>query len=165
MAASKRTEKITYKRNLTEAEIDNESKKLASEVKILASQEEEKKEVMRSYKERIDGTRSRMEAISKTLLDGTKEVTETCFKVLNVEAKEVGFYNRSGELVKVRHMIDDDLQMDLFDNNSQQAPAAELPSHIDDAEAEEVNELPEHVDDDEAQTAYDEEAYYQSNND
>lgn len=154
LAASKKKERITYTRNLTEAEIDNESKKLASEVKILAHQEEEKKEVMRQYKESIDGTRSRMEAISKTLLDGTKEVTEECLKVLNIEGREVGFYNRSGELVKVRPMIDDDIQMDLFDNSSA-APAAELPSHVEDAEAEEVHELPPY-DDEEAQEAYDE---------
>lgn len=159
LAASKKKERITYTRNLTEAEIDNESRKLASEVKILASQEEEKKEVMRSYKERIDDTRARMEAISKTLLDGTKEVTEECLKVLNVEGKEVGFYNRSGELVKVRPMIDDDLQMDLFDNSSS-APAAELPSHIEDAEAEEVHELPAHEEDDDI-TAEDEQSYYE----
>lgn len=138
LAASKKKERITYTRNLTEAEIDNESKKLASEVKILARQEEEKKGVMREYKDSIDRTRERMEAISKTLLDGTKEVTEECLKVLNIEGREVGFYNRSGELVKVRPMIDDDVQMDLFDDNSQ--PAAALEQHVEDAEAEEISD-------------------------
>lgn len=138
LAASKKKERITYTRNLTEAEIDNESKKLAAEVKTLARQEEEKKEVMREYKDSIDRTRERMEAISKTLLDGTKEVTEECLKVLNIEGREVGFYNRSGELVKVRPMIDDDVQMDLFDDNSQ--PAAALEQHVEDAEAEEFSD-------------------------
>lgn len=138
LAASKKKERITYTRNLTEAEIDNESKKLAAEVKTLARQEEEKKEVMREYKDSIDRTRERMENISKTLLDGTKEVTEECLKVLNIEGREVGFYNRSGELVKVRPMIDDDVQMDLFDDNSQQAAA--LEQHVEDAEAEEISD-------------------------
>lgn len=138
LAASKKKERITYTRNLTEAEIDNESKKLAAEVKTLARQEEEKKEVMREYKDSIDRTRERMENISKTLLDGTKEVTEECLKVLNIEGREVGFYNRSGELVKVRPMIDDDVQMDLFDDNSQ--PAAALEQHVEDAEAEEISD-------------------------
>lgn len=137
LAASKKKERITYTRNLTEAEIDNESKKLAAEVKTLARQEEEKKEVMREYKDSIDRTRERMEAISKTLLDGTKEVTEECLKVLNIEGREVGFYNRSGELVKVRPMIDDDVQMDLFEES---APAAAIEAHVEEAEAEEVND-------------------------
>lgn len=147
LSSSRRTERITYTRNLTEAEIDNESKKLASEVKILARQEEEKKEVMRSCKESIDNTRGRMEAISKTLLDGTVEVTEKCFKVLNMDTREVGFYNVSGELVKVRPMIDDDLQMDLFEES---APAAAIEAHVEEAEAEEVNddEYVQHFDND-----------------
>lgn len=150
--ASHRTERITYTRNLTEAEIDNESKKLATEVKILASQEEEKKEVMRSYKERIDGTRARMEQISKTLLNGTVEVTEKCLKVLNVDSREVGFYNESGELVKVRGMVDDDLQLDMFEGQqAQQTNAPALAEHTAEAEAEEVHELPAHEDTEDAE--------------
>lgn len=146
LAASKKTEDITYTRNLTEAEIDAESKRLASEVKILASQEEEKKEVMREYKERIDATRERMERISKTLLDGTKEVTERCLKVVNIDTHEVGFYNVSGELVKVRPLIDDDIQLDMFEGQEQHEPAAlpgasnALDAHVEEAEAEEVKE-------------------------
>lgn len=138
LAAAKKTESITYTRNLTEAEIDAESKRLASEVKILAAQEEEKKEVMRNYKERIDATRERMDKISKTLLEGTKEVTERCLKVINVEGREVGFYNVNGELVKVRALIDDDIQLDMFEEEKQ--PAGALPASVEEAEAEEVHE-------------------------
>lgn len=122
---NKKAENVTYKRHLTDAEIDNESKNLAKEVKVLAQIEEEKKEVNKSFKDQIDTTRQKMENISKVLLEGSKEVTERCFKVINIEGHEVGYYNVSGELVKVRALIDDDIQMDMFEQGSTE-PAKEL---------------------------------------
>lgn len=141
---SRNTENITYKRHLTDAEIDNESKNLANEVKILASIEEEKKEVNRQFKEQIDGTRAKMDTISKTLLEGQKEVTEKCFKVLNIEGHEVGYYNVSGELVKVRQLIDEDIQMRMFEDQEPTAIGASaqgaLPEHDDYEDAQVVEE-------------------------
>lgn len=139
LAEAKKAENVTYKRHLTDAEIDLESKRLAAEVKTLAAIEEEKKEANKTFKEQIDTTRAKMENISKVLLDGAKEVTERCFKVINIEGHEVGYYNVSGELVKVRQLIDDDIQMDIFDGSQEQtlapaigaAPTNELPQHID----------------------------------
>lgn len=143
----KKAEVVTYKRHLTDAEIDNESKNLANKVKELAFIEDEKKEVNRQYKEQIDGIRGKMDVISKTLLDGQKEVTEKCFKVLNIEGREVGYYNVSGELVKVRPLIDDDLQMDMFEGSTEASAVAlpetsnaALPVHDDIEDAEVVNE-------------------------
>lgn len=132
----KKAENVTYKRHLTDAEIDLESKKLAAEVKTLAQIEEEKKEANKTFKDQIDSTRSKMENISKVLLEGSKEVTEKCFKVINIEGHEVGYYNVSGELVKVRPLIDDDIQMDMFEKESASAAKAALESA--------TNALPEH---------------------
>lgn len=140
LAEAQKAENVTYKRQLTDAEIDNESKKLAAEVKILASIEEEKKEANKAFKDQIDNTRQKMENISKVLLDGAKEVTEKCFKVLNIEGHEVGYYNVSGELVKVRALLDDDIQMSMFENKPNDEATAAL-------EASASGQLPEHKED------------------
>lgn len=137
LAEKKNSENVTYDRVLTEAEIDNESKNLANKVKELAAIEEEKKEVNKAYKDRIDTCRDTMDRISKTLLGGRKTVTEKCFKVINIEGREVGYYNVSGELVKVRPLIDDDLQMDMFE---QHEPAALESHNVEDAESQEVDD-------------------------
>lgn len=48
------------------------------------------------------------------LEDGRKECVEDCFKVLDIDAREVGFYNNRGELVRMRKALDSDLQLDMF---------------------------------------------------
>lgn len=123
-----KAEKITYTRNLTEAEIDAESRKLAEAVTRRAEIEDEKKEVVKTYNQRIEEQKTKAETISDTLLSGTKEETRLCYKFVNLDTKEVGYYNEYGELVKVRPAMDQDMQLDMFgaQGASEQA-AAQLP--------------------------------------
>lgn len=109
-----KAEKITYKRNLTEAEIEAESRKLAAAVTRYAEIEEEKKDVMKDYNKRIEEQKTKANQISDILLSGTKEETALCYKIVNLDTKEVGYYNQHGELVKVRPAMDQDMQMDMF---------------------------------------------------
>lgn len=124
-----KAEMITYHRNLTEAEIDEESKKLAEAVTKRAQIEDEKKDVMKRYNQRIDEQKTKAETISDTLLSGTREETALCYKFVNIDTKEVGYYNQHGELVKVRPAMDQDMQLDMFgaQGASEQQSAAALP--------------------------------------
>lgn len=145
-----KAEKISYNRNLTEAEIEAESKKLADAVTSRARVEEEKSEVMKGYKSRIDDLKKKAEIISETLLSGQKEETSLCYKFVNLDTREVGYYNEHGELVKVRTVIDQDIQLDMFDEQNQDhaklqgkqqasLPEAKHPE-AEDVEFEEVND-------------------------
>ena len=112
IAASK--ERITYLRNLTEAEIDAESKELASLCRRRNELEEEKKNVAKDYQTQIDSVKQNIDRSATLLEDGRKECVEDCFKVLDIDAREVGFYNSRGELVRMRKALDSDLQLDMF---------------------------------------------------
>ena len=107
-------ERITYLRNLTEAEIDAESKELASLCRRRNELEEEKKNVAKDYQTQIDSVKQNIDRSSTLLEDGRKECVEDCFKVLDIDAREVGFYNNRGELVRMRKALDSDLQLDMF---------------------------------------------------
>ena len=123
-----KAEKITYRRNLTEAEIEAESKNLADAVTRRAQIEDEKKEVTKEYNKRIEEQKTKAETISDTLLSGTREETRLCYKFVNIDTKEVGYYNELGELVKVRPAMDQDMQLDMFgaQGASEQADAGAL---------------------------------------
>lgn len=107
-------ERITYLRNLTEAEIDAESKELASLCRRRNELEEEKKNVAKDYQTQIDSVKKNIDRSATLLEDGRKECVEDCFKVLDIDAREVGFYNNRGELVRMRKALDSDLQLDMF---------------------------------------------------
>ena len=107
-------ERITYLRNLTEAEIDAESKELASLCRRRNELEEEKKNVAKDYQTQIDSVKQNIDRSATLLEDGRKECVEDCFKVLDIDAREVGFYNNRGELVRMRKALDSGLQRDMF---------------------------------------------------
>ena len=107
-------ERITYLRNLTEAEIDAESKELASLCRRRNELEEEKKNVAKDYQTQIDSVKQNIDRSATLLEDGRKECVEDCFKILDIDAREVGFYNSRGELVRMRKALDSDLQLDMF---------------------------------------------------
>ena len=107
-------ERITYLRNLTEAEIDAESKELASLCRRRNELEEEKKNVAKDYQTQIDSVKQNIDRSATLLEDGRKECVEDCFKVLDIDAREVGYYNNRGELVRMRKALDSDLQLDMF---------------------------------------------------
>ena len=107
-------ERITYLRNLTEAEIDAESKEPASLCRRRNELEEEKKNVAKDYQTQIDSVKQNIDRSATLLEDGRKECVEDCFKVLDIDAREVGFYNNRGELVRMRKALDSDLQLDMF---------------------------------------------------
>lgn len=146
-------ERITYLRNLTEAEIDAESKELASLCRRRNELEEEKKNVAKDYQTQIDSVKQNIDRSATLLEDGRKECVEDCFKVLDIDAREVGFYNSRGELVRMRKALDSDLQLDMFYNQPQQALEADnrlsLCTNADDFEDAEVIE-----DEEESQDGY-----------
>ena len=128
LAASK--EVLRYSRNLTEAEIDTESKHMAKLYKDLCGVEAEKSAANKEFGEQIKSIRAQIEVSANTLQNGQKEVSETCYKFIDIDAREVGFYDKYGQLVRRREAQDADLQLDMFGNNNvseQKQAIAALP--------------------------------------
>lgn len=128
LAASK--EVLRYSRNLTEAEIDTESKHMAKLYKDLCGVEAEKSAANKEFGEQIKSIRAQIEVSANTLQNGQKEVSETCYKFIDIDAREVGFYDKYGQLVRRRAAQDTDLQLDMFGNTNveeQKQAVAALP--------------------------------------
>lgn len=99
-------ETLTYEVHLSNAEVDVEAKKLAEYVNTTNALEEEKKSVTKDFNDRINHVKEMAKASSDVLMKGTKEVTEICYKLVDPDTGEVGFYNELGKLVKLRKMTD-----------------------------------------------------------
>lgn len=103
-----------YMKGYTPEELDTMKTEL-SEVSIKINDvEEEKKEVMKGYKELLDPLADE----KKELLRGLKEkaifVKEDCFKFVDQEERMTGYYNQEGILVESRPSTADELQSTVF---------------------------------------------------
>lgn len=76
--------------------------------------EEEKTAAMKDFKARLEPLTTER----KKTLDGLKKkaefVTERCFKFIDQEAREVGYYNENGDLIESRPAYSEELQTTLF---------------------------------------------------
>lgn len=119
-------ERLTYNRHLTSAEIEAEAIKLANLVKECNHVKDDKTIVMKGYNDRIKSLEEQASSVSDGLRSGEKEAVEECYKFINFDTQEVGYYNQSGELVKVRPAMDADLQLNMFHGKGA-LPQAEEP--------------------------------------
>lgn len=130
------TEKMSFVRTLTEAEIAAESKHLSELVQLLVNTEAEKASVVKEYTDSIKNTKTLMEASSQVLTRGEKDVTENVYKYINQETKEAAFYDECGNLVKVRPATAEELTPDMF--GAGDVKALEAKHEAEDAEFEEL---------------------------
>lgn len=75
---------------------------------------EEKEDAMKDFKARLEP----LTAERKKTLEGLKKkaefVTERCFKFIDQEAREVGYYNENGDLIESRPAYSEEMQTTLF---------------------------------------------------
>ncbi len=107
-------EKKVYMRQYTPEELLKLKESLSETCIKINDIEEELKEIKKEFKERIDPL---LEAKKKTL-EGLKNkaelVEENCYKFVDDEAREVGFYNENGDLIESRPAYSEELQKTLF---------------------------------------------------
>jgi DNA-binding transcriptional regulator GbsR (MarR family) len=76
--------------------------------------EEEKKEVVKDFKARLEPLTDERKRLLKWLKDKVEYVTENCYKFVDMETREVGFYNQDGDLIESRPAYQDELQTNIF---------------------------------------------------
>jgi translation initiation factor 2 beta subunit (eIF-2beta)/eIF-5 len=103
-------EQVTYSRAFEPEELALKREQLTDASIKIADIEEEKKEVMDSFKERLKPLQEEKEEAIKALRDKSQTVTEECYKFLDEETKMVGFYNKEGNLVSSRPAFQKELQ-------------------------------------------------------
>ena len=103
-------EEVTYSRAFEPEELALKREKLTDASIKIADIEEEKKEVMDGFKERLKPLQEQKADAIKALRDKSQTVTEKCYKFLDEETKMVGFYNKEGNLVSSRPAFQKELQ-------------------------------------------------------
>ena len=115
-------EDVTYSRAFAPEELALKREQLTDSSIKIADIEEEKKEVMDGFKERLKPLKEQKADAIKALRDKSQTVTEKCYKFLDEEPKMVGFYNKEGNLVSSRPAFQRELQktiqMDIRKNGT-----------------------------------------------
>lgn len=115
-------EEVTYSRAFEPEELALKREQLTDASIKIADIEEEKKEVMDGFKERMKPLQEQKADAIKALRDKSQTVTEKCYKFLDEETKMVGFYNKEGNLVSSRPAFQRELQktiqMDIRKNGT-----------------------------------------------
>lgn len=107
-------EDVTYSKPFTPEELALKREQLTDASIKIADIEEEKKEVMDGYKERLKPLQTQKEDAIKALRDKSQTVTEKCYKFFDEDTKTVGFYNSEGNLVNSRPAFKQELQKTIF---------------------------------------------------
>ena len=79
--------------------------------------EEEKKEVVKDFKSRLEPLTDERKRLLKGLKNKAEYVMESCYKFVDVDTREVGFYNKDGDLIESRPAHSDELQGSIFQVN------------------------------------------------
>lgn len=76
--------------------------------------EEEKKEIMSELKDRLKPLKEEKKRLLTGLKNKAEHTTERCFKFIDMETREVGYYNEDGDLIESRPAYADELQGNIF---------------------------------------------------
>lgn len=74
----------------------------------------EKKEYLKEIKERITPLSEQKSELLKGIKEKAAFTTEKCYKFIDQEDKEVGYYNADGDLIEERPAMPDELQGTVF---------------------------------------------------
>lgn len=96
-------ELIAFKDDLAEIDID------IDEVEI------EKKEAVKDYNENLKDKKTERTRLLKNIRQKSEFVKEECFKFIDHDAREVGYYNKHGQLVYQRPIRPDEMQKSIFE--------------------------------------------------
>lgn len=95
-----------------------EMKDSLSEVAISINDiEEERREVAKEFKEQLKPVKEEKKRLLVGLKNKAEFVRENCFKFVNTETREVGYYNEAGDLIDSRSAAADELQANIFQIN------------------------------------------------
>jgi phenylalanyl-tRNA synthetase alpha subunit len=76
--------------------------------------QEAKKEAVKEFGSQLKPLLEEKKMILKGLKHKSEHVMERCFKFIDEEKREVGFYSETGELIESRPAYADELQMNIF---------------------------------------------------
>ena len=103
-----------YMKRFTPEQLSQMKEELSETAIKINDIEERKKEVMAEFKEKLDPLTKEKQRILRGLKNKAEHVTEQCYKFVDMETREVGYYNQDGELIESRPAYADELQGTIF---------------------------------------------------
>lgn len=103
-----------YMRPYTPEELQGHKEKLANVSIEIAEIEAEKKEQDAYYKGLIKPLKEERLQMVSNIKSKAEYVKELCYKFVDQDAKETGFYNADGDLIESRPATADELQPTIF---------------------------------------------------
>jgi hypothetical protein len=109
-----KVEKKTYMRRFTPDELRQKKDQLAEASITLSEIDDEKKEILQDIKTRQEPLKSEKKILLSNIKHKAEEVKEECYKFIDQENSEVGFYNSEGDLIEQRPAYPDERQGTIF---------------------------------------------------
>ena len=107
-------EKKGYMKRYTPEQLQQMKEELSETAIEINDIQEEKKEAMADFKARLQPLNEDKKNLLSGLKNKAKHTSEECFKFIDIEAREVGFYNEDGDLIDFRTAYADELQRNIF---------------------------------------------------
>lgn len=103
-----------YMKPFTPEQLNEMKDTLASITIEINDIEEEKKEAMQAFNERLKPLREELKKLLVRIKNKAEFVTEKCYKFIDQEERMVGFYNEDGTLIDSRPAYANELQGTIF---------------------------------------------------
>ena len=109
-----KVEEKGYMKPYTKEELQQRKEELANASIQIMQVEDEAKQAAAHYKEQLKPLKEKRRQMVGDIKSKAEYVTEPCFKFVDQEAHETGYYNKYGDLIESRPATADELQQTLF---------------------------------------------------
>lgn len=109
-----KAEEKGYMKRFTPEQVQSMKEELAETSIQINDIQEEKKEYLKDIKFRVTPLTERKSELLKGIKEKAAYTTEKCYKFIDQDSKEVGYYNSEGDLVESRPAMIDELQGTIF---------------------------------------------------
>ncbi len=109
-----KVEEKGYMKPYTKEELQQRKEELANASIEIAEIEQEAKEQAAYYKGRLKPLKETRAQMVSDIKAKAEYVRENCFKFVDQEARETGYYNKEGDLIECRPATADELQQTVF---------------------------------------------------
>ena len=109
-----KVEKKEYMRHFTPEELLRKKEELSETCISINDIEEELKEIKAEYSEKLKPLVAAKKQALEDLKKKAELVEEDCYKFIDGETREVGYYNENGDLIESRPAYSKELQQTIF---------------------------------------------------
>ncbi|MDR0712124.1 MAG: hypothetical protein LBF67_07260 [Prevotellaceae bacterium] len=109
-----KVETKSYMKPFSPEQLQANKERLADVSIEIENIEDEKKSAVRHFSDALKPRTKERRELLRNIRQKSELVSEVCYKFVNQEARQVGYYNAEGDLIECRAATADELQLRLF---------------------------------------------------